>query len=392
MNYRNCARKVFAALMICIPAASAQSVTVSYDQPPTVGIQFQELTFADAVDTCARMIVDGATQRLLSKGIDVSDRQQLRNVLLEPQFQAPGLRGIQVATALVVVKAPRCTYERDREKKKIRNYSKEKGSEDEYRYEYFATTSYYIDGSIGVIDASTRKVILTEPIRTSISETNKDDDGYPKYPPAAELEKRALQEAVDQVSAVLTTTRQEVKVRFFDDKSCGLKDGHRLVVGGDLEGALRFVQDSLESCKMTSAKKTKRLARAYHNVGVLQMMLNDHESAFQSLQSAVQLHDGRNIRRAFAFSRKAKESVAKAKQVEDRTREMNEQLLRAAQAAPSGSETPVATVPASPAAQDSDSLTDQLAERLRKLGVLFKQGLITEADYEAKKTEILSDL
>lgn len=270
MNYQNCTRKVFlSALIIGIPAASAQRVTVSYDQPPTVGIQFQELTFADAVDTCARIIVDGAAQRLLAKGIDVSDRHHLRNILLEPQLHAPGLRGIQVATALVVVKASRCTYEHDREKRRIRNYSKEKGSEDEYRYEYLASTSYYVEGSIGVIDVSTGKVMLTDPMGVSISDTNRGDNSYPEYPAAEKLRKEALEEAVDKVSAVLTTTRQVIKLRFFDDKSCGLKDGHRLVVGGDFEGALHFVQESLESCKLTSAKKTKRLARAYHNVGVL---------------------------------------------------------------------------------------------------------------------------
>ena len=37
---------------------------------------------------------------------------------------------------------------------------------------------------------------------------------------------------------------------------------------------------------------TKLLARAHHDVGVLQMMLGDHESAYKSLQSAVRLHDG----------------------------------------------------------------------------------------------------
>jgi len=244
-----------------------------------------------------------------------------------------------------------------------------------------------------VIDVSTGKVMLTDPMGVSISETNRGNNSYPEYPAAEKLRKEALEEAVDKVSAVLTTTRQVIKLRFFDDKSCGLKDSHRLVVGGDFEGALHFVQDSLESCKVTSAKKTKRLARAYHNVGVLQMMLGDYETAYQSLQSAVQLHDGRYIRRALEFSRKAKASVAKAKQVEDRTREMNERLMRAAQSAPPEQpalETAVATP--SPAAQDAGSLTDQLAERLRKLEMLFKQGLITEAEYAAKKMEILSEL
>ena len=45
-----------------------------------------------------------------------------------------------------------------------------------------------------------------------------------------------------------------------------------------------------------------------------------------------------------------------------------------------------------PAAQQVDSSTDRIAERLRKLEALFKQGLIEQADYKAKKTEILSEL
>ena len=107
MIYRNCTGFAVAAMLFGLPAASAQdepilgfgaftnpSVTVSYEQPPTAGIQFQELTFADAATTCAQMIVNGATQRLLAEGIEVSDRQDLRNILLERQIQASGMRGI----------------------------------------------------------------------------------------------------------------------------------------------------------------------------------------------------------------------------------------------------------------------------------------------------------
>ena len=106
------------------------------------------------------------------------------------------------------------------------------------------------------------------------------------------MEKKALDEAAEQVSAVLTTTRPESELLFLNAKACGPKDGHHLVVGGDIEGALHFLQESLESCKVTSPKKTKLLARAHHNVGVLQLMLGDHENAQKNLQSAVQLHDG----------------------------------------------------------------------------------------------------
>ena len=83
------------------------------------------------------------------------------------------------------------------------------------------------------------------------------------------MEKKALDEAAEQVSAVLTTTRPESELLILNAKACGPKDGHHLVVGGDIEGALHFLQESLESCKVTSPKKTKLLARAHHNVGVL---------------------------------------------------------------------------------------------------------------------------
>ena len=60
---------------------------------------------------------------------------------------------------------------------------------------------------------------------------------------------------------------------------------------------------------------------------------------------------------------------------------MNEQLMESARSAPPAQ--------AAPAAQEADSSTDQIAERIRKLEALFKQGLIDEADYKAK---ILSEL
>ena len=267
----------------------------------TVGVQFQELTFADPTTTCAHTIVDGATQRLLAEGIDVSNRQDLLDLLVERRLQDTGLQGIQVATALVAVNTSRCAYDRDLSKDGRK---------------YIASTSYNIQGSIRLIDVSTGKVMLTEPISVGLTESNDSYKDYPDYPPAAEVERWALDDAVEMVSAVLTTTRPESELLFFDDKACGLKDGHRLVVGGDIAGALHLVQESLESCKVTSAKKTKLLARAHHDVGVLQMMLGDHESAYESLRSAVQLHDGFFIQKAFDFSGRAKASAANAKEVE----------------------------------------------------------------------------
>ena len=394
MNYRNWMGIVLAASIIGFPTAYAQDepvlgfasltnpkLTVGYDQPPTVGIQFQELTFADAANDCAQQLVDGVTQRLLAQGIDVSDRQDLRNILVERQLQDVGLKGIQVATALVAVNTSRCTFDYDlaRDNRK-----------------YLASTSYYIQGSIRLIDVSTGKVMLTQPIRVSIKETSDSYNGYPEYPPLADVEMKAVEDAVEKVSAVLTTTRPTVELLFFDDKSCGLRDAYRLAVSGDNEGALHFLQERLRSCRVTSAKKTKLLARVHHNLGVLQMMLGDHESAYKSLQSAVQLRSGPYIQQAFEFSRKAKASAAKAKQVELRTREMNAKLMEEARVAPPAQprqKTLSATPAPRPALQQAPpTSTDKLAERLRRLESLFKQGLINEADYDAKKAEILSEL
>ena len=385
MTCRKCIGLVLAASTVGVPGASAQeepalafasltnpSVMVSYDQPPTVGLQFHEVIFADAATTCAQAIIDRVTQRLLAEGVDVSDGQDLHITLQGRRLQDTGLKGIQVATALVAVNASRCLSERDLATK---------------RDKYFASTSYHIQCSIRLIDVSTGKVLPTDPISVGLTETNKSDKGSPDYPPTAELEMKVLEDAVEQVAAVLTTTRPQSELLFFDDKACGLKDGHRLVAEGDIEGALQLVQDGLESCKVTSAKKTKLLARAHHDVGGLQMMLGDHESAYKSLRSAVQLHDGFFIKKAFDFSGRAKASAAYATEVELRTREMNEQLMESARSA---SPAPAPGQPA--AAHETDASTDQLADRLKKLAALFKQGLIDEAEYKAKKAEILSEL
>lgn len=309
----------------------------------------------------------------------MSDRQDLRNLQTERLLQNVGLRGLQVSTALVVVSATRCVPDLSNSKKNTK---------------YLASTPYNIHGSIRLINVSTRRVILSEPIRVSFTETNDSYKGHPEFPQTVEVERRAVDEAVQKVAAILTTTRPKAELLFFNDKACGLKDGHRLVVGGDTEGALHFLQESLESCKATSAKKTKVLARAHHNVGVLQIMLGDHENAHRNLQSAVQLHDGPYIKQAFDFSIKAKTSASRAEEVEARTREMNEQLMRAAQSAPAAQPAappPPATAPP-PALQETASPIDQLAERLKKLEALFKAGLITKDDYDAKKAEILSEL
>lgn len=392
MAYQNVTGIPLAALLVALPTVSAQpSVTVRYEQPPTVGVQFQEFTFAAASSTCAQMIVERATQRLLSEGIEVSDRQDLSDLEAERIIQATDLRGIQAATAIVVVSAARCSSDRDRTTRKPWNSTSENP-----RLKYIATTSYSIQGSIRLIDVSTGKVMLTEPIDASVEERKESSRGYPEFPPITELERTALDDAVEQVSAVLTTTRPTSNLLFFNDRACGLKETHRLVEGGDIERALRFLQESLESCKTTSPKKTKVLARAYHNVGVLQTMLGDYEGAHKNLRSAVQLHDGQSIKRAFDLSVKARASAARARDVKTRTREMNERLMRTAESAPLAQPSPVSArqpvtvVP--PAAREAGASFDQLTERLEKLKAIFEAGLITREDYDAKKAEILSEL
>ena len=190
MTYWACTAMALAALLVALLAARAQdepvlgfgaftnpTVTVSYDPPPTVGVRFQELTFADAATTCAQMIGDGATQRLLAEGTEVTDRQDLRNILVERQLQATGLEGIQVATALVAVNASRCSSDRDL----ARNKSRAK---------YLARTSYFIQGSIRLIDVSSGKVMLTHPISVSVKETEESSDGSPSTPGSRKWRRR----------------------------------------------------------------------------------------------------------------------------------------------------------------------------------------------------------
>ena len=96
---------------------------------------------------------------------------------------------------------------------------------------YIASASYYIQGSIRMVDVSTGRVILNEPVSVSVTETNDSYKGYPEYPPTAGVERLALDDAVERVSAVLTTIRPKSELLFFNDNACALKDGHRLVAG-----------------------------------------------------------------------------------------------------------------------------------------------------------------
>ena len=245
-------------------------------------------------------------------GSKYADRQGLRNLQLERRLQDVGLRGLQVSTALVAVNASRCVPDLELSRNRTKNV---------------ASRPHCIHGCMRLIDVSTGRVILTEPLSGSVRESNDGCKGYPDYPPTAEAGRKVLDVAVEKVSAVLTTTRPKSGLLFFNDKACGLKAGHRLVVGGDIEGALHCLQESLESCKVTSAKKTGLLARAHPNVEVLQIMRGDHESARGNLRSKAQLHDGPYIKQALELSIKARASAARMPQVEARTKEMSERRI-----------------------------------------------------------------
>ncbi len=92
-------------------------------------------------------------------------------------------------------------------------------------YKYIASTSYFSQGPIRLVDVSTGRVILNELVSVSATETNDSYKGYPEHLPAAEVERLTLNHAVERVSAVLATTCPKSELLFFNDKACGLNDG-----------------------------------------------------------------------------------------------------------------------------------------------------------------------
>ena len=357
-------------------------ITINQTHPPRLGLNLKKLAIAPPSGTCAEEIADGLSAHLVTRGMEVIDRQNLQSVLAEHRFSlseyvdsntAAKLGQMLGPSALVFIKVTRCRAETKRSVKDFDNY---KGG---IVRQHYSTTEVHIRGTFQTVDLATGRIFAASQLIADRTQTNKSDQGYPEFPSEDAVRDSAIAHAVRESATYLMPWTESRKVYFFDDKECGLNLAFAALKAGDINRTVQRSEQNLADCKVAAKRKDNTLAHAYYNAGVASLLINEHAKAMTYLEESEKLRGGEIVTKTIAEAQRAAQLAVAVQRVEQKTAQFEQ-----AAAATKTKET------AAPVAGKSS--TEPIEERLRKIDSLFKKGLITKGEFEEKKTALLKEL
>lgn len=388
---KNCYRVMFACVgLLAAVAAPAnildemsnvfrQKIDVNVKHPPSVPLKFTAVAIGKPEGQCSDGVASRVETSFVEAGITVIDRQRLADIMAEHKLQvtqafnqktAARLGELVGAQALLFIKILDCRTARDQDA-----YTDKKG-----RTTYTYTTQGTLIGSMRVIDLSTGRV-LAAPRYEGRGEM-KSNDGYPD--PHAVME-GAERQAAQSIRQALLPWEEKKSLVFFSDTQCNLKAASVLLKSQDVDGALKQSEENLAACTTDSKIKPSTLARAYYNLGVLQFIREDYEAAIGNLTNAQKLDSGSTFVSALADCRKAKDFAAQlATYNEDAA--TSDLTAATSEANQKGS-----TLKDKPA-QKAQSVDLSVEERLTKLNELLRKKLITQDEYNQRRTAIIDGI
>jgi tetratricopeptide (TPR) repeat protein len=318
------------------------TVDVLIPHPPELGLNVERVAFAPPRDAASRELADALLSALTRSGtVEVVDRSR--------------------AGALLMV-----DVERD-EARHEEALKEDKDREGRVKSTTrTATTRLDYAARIQLVELGPGKVHevlrVDEHPRASLS----SERSQPAPPDVAPLRRQVREEAIARAMKQLLPWTEVLKVTFFDDKRYGMEDTFKRLEAGDRKGAWELARRGAEAARADGRGEAKFRGRALHNLGVL---------AFQ---------EGRREEALAAF-REAREILPDASIFKDAVKDC-ERATALAEALAKFKPRPEAR--GAGGAEGSRSLE----ERLEALDRLRRKGLITEADYQSRKAEILREI
>jgi tetratricopeptide (TPR) repeat protein len=371
---------------------------VSVQHAPTVKVPLEHVAFGESQGgACADALSDALMADFAASGAVVVDRAHLKTLVAEHKLNVSGMVDEATAAkigkligsgALIFVKVHDCAVTHAQ---KAQDYTDKDGNR---RRSYITTTHGSLRASVQATNLTTGVTLGARMINAAIDLPKEgasggsfaarllnatasalvSSSGSGDGTPPDDVVLTDLQnEAVDQVHKLFFSWSETRKLHIYDDKECSLNTTFRLLRGGDNEGAAAEAQASLETCKNKPSVKPANLAHAYYNVGMTQFILEKHEEALEALGQAVRLDGGTIITDAMTECRRAQ---ALARELKARQEQVPAPAISRVQPAP---------------AQTSAKVSSP-EERLQKLTELHKKGIVTDAEYKAKRAEILKDM
>jgi tetratricopeptide (TPR) repeat protein len=282
-------------------------------------------------------------------------------------------------TALIFVRLSQCSVEQHR------NVSEHKNHKGEIERSYDAILDAHLRGTLQTIDLATGRIFAASPIVEDAELVNHSDREPPEFPDRHLVRDQTIGRAVSDASTFLLPWNEEKKLYFFNDKECNMALAYTLLKANDFNGVVRQSEENIESCKSWPKLKDSSMAHAYYNAGLAYLLVNDHEKALSYLSESEKLKGGQIVTDTIAEAVKSAQLEDQMRRVDARTERFEQESMGNANQ-PAAVQPPPIPPPPAPAAQGS------VEERLKKLDSLFRQGLLTRQEYDAKKAEIMRDL
>jgi len=364
-------------------------VNVTITHPPSLGIKVERVAFAPVTNRMAEDLVSACIADLVASGnVEVVDRGNIEKVLGEQKLTNSGL--IDEATAvrmgrllgapvLLFTQVIRADVKRIPLSKTTPGWTDKKGTYHPAETTWTSKTQVDYNASIQAVDLATGRIYAQKRIAVSPSREASSDKGQPEYPSDTSVIEDAVAQATASVHQMLLSWTEQRKLIFYDDKDYGMKEAYRRLQLKDTAGALAKSLEALEAARKDNAKP-KYLGRTHYNVGMCRFIQGDYAGALPFLRAARETDpDHKIFAGAEAECLRAKALAEEMTRVDARSAKVEIDLPRAAESA-------------APAPAPKKAEGPSVEERLERLEALRKKGLVSPAEYKAKKAEIMKDL
>lgn len=352
-------------------------VEVTLLRPPFLDIQAKRIAFAPATNPEAEELVKACIAEFkAAQKVEVLDRDEVEKGLKAQAFSDSSLAdnrtvaelGRQLGpTVLFVLRVDPANVSRTSRSEARAEWKDKYGEVHPSKLVYISKTQVEYRLTLQVADLESGTVYSPQHISTAPSLEQTSDRSNPAFPTETEVRGMAIAQAVAQVRQMLLPSTETQKRVFFDDKDLGLRDAYERLQQKDIPGALAKAKESLAKAK--TGAKSRSVIHANYNLGLCHYILGEYASAMPFLTTAREMDSDNKVYR---------QAADECEQALRRSKEMAQVATRRA-APPMVSPEPSAT-------------KGTIEERLERLDALRKKGLITQEDFDKRKTEILGEL
>lgn len=366
--------------------ADASTITVAIDHDAQVTTPTQLIAFAEPMGKCAEEFTDALQAKFAASGVAVIERSVLTQLGNERRLSlasggidskaAAKIGRIIGPGSLVFVKVHECTSARTMEHRYTAGLT---GSS-----KRVPTVSGAMKASLQIVNLTTGVMSAARVIdaKASMSADEVDESRlskmkaaavssikgamkYDEYPAEEEMQTILFANAVEQAHRLFFNWTETTQFAFFDDAECALRSAFEQLEKGDIAGATRAAQASIDRCKGLRPLQPAILARAYYNRGIAHFLAGNDVAALADLGQAQSLESNKVF--------------ADAILTWSRTWTIDHPTSSGQRISTAAGKRETAKVRTNP------------DERLRRLDDLHKKKLITDEEYERKRKEILAE-